>query len=178
MGQYYRAVVDNNVFDTSYISKNKSCFTGAKLTEHAYITNPFVNAVAKLIYQNPKRVAWVGDYANENDPVFKVMHTTPKEVWKAHAITLYAVRFSSKKRVLVNHDKKLYIDMRNLYRMDDGCTFHPLPLMTAVGNGSGGGDYWGTDMDEIGSWAGDLLSIEDKPPADCEEHPVRFDEKI
>ena len=45
-----------------------------------------------------------------------------------------------------------------------GCAFHPIPLLTAVGNGRGGGDYEGTNMAEIGIWAGDLLETQDARP--------------
>jgi len=30
---------------------------------------------------------------------------------------------------------------------------HPLPLLTCLGNGKGGGDYWGSDKEWVGSWA-------------------------
>ena len=39
------------------------------------------------------------------------------------------------------------------------CEFHPLPLLTANGNGRGGGDYLGSDMDLVGSWAGDRIAV-------------------
>lgn len=178
MGQYYRAVVGDHVYDTAYITKKGANFVGAKLTEHAYLPNKFVNAVANQIYHNPQRVAWVGDYADANSNVFVLMNLPYGKVWGNESLVekLRYVRFSSRKRILVNHSRKLYVDMQHLYCMKDGYTFHPLPLLTALGNGSGGGDYWGTDMDKVGSWAGDVLSIEDEIPDDCDEYPVHFDE--
>ncbi len=44
----------------------------------------------------------------------------------------------------------------------DGWVINPLPLLTACGNGRGGGDYHSQypDQDKVGIWAGDVLSIE------------------
>ena len=36
---------------------------------------------------------------------------------------------------------------------------HPLPLLTAVGNGLGGGDYWGVNKEQVGAWAFDTLEV-------------------
>lgn len=36
---------------------------------------------------------------------------------------------------------------------DEDFILHPLPLLTCIGNGKGGGDYWGTCMESVGSWA-------------------------
>ena len=45
--------------------------------------------------------------------------------------------------------------------VDDVADFilHPLPLLTCIGNGKGGGDYHGTSMERIGSWALHPLAI-------------------
>lgn len=45
--------------------------------------------------------------------------------------------------------------------VDDVADFilHPLPLLTCIGNGKGGGDYQGTSMERIGSWALHPLAI-------------------
>lgn len=36
-------------------------------------------------------------------------------------------------------------------------------VRTQQGNGLGGGDYWGTNEELIGTWALDTISIEDEP---------------
>jgi hypothetical protein len=68
---------------------------------------------------------------------------------------------TQKKAKLVNHTKKLYIRYDEMPDKD-GWVINPLPLMTACGNGRGGGDYHSQypDFDKVGSWAGDVLSIE------------------
>ena len=36
---------------------------------------------------------------------------------------------------------------------EEGSIIHPLPLLTCLGNGKGGGDYRGSDQEWVGSWA-------------------------
>ena len=48
-------------------------------------------------------------------------------------------------------------------------TIHPLPILTCIGNGRGGGDYYGTNMDMVGAWAMDRITF-------TEEWPVAYRE--
>jgi hypothetical protein len=57
---------------------------------------------------------------------------------------------------IVNHTKKVYV------KKTDG--LHPLSLLTAEGNGRGGGDYNGPNMDMVGTWARDVISMENEAP--------------
>ena len=59
---------------------------------------------------------------------------------------------------------KYYEAVNGKDEMGDGWVPHPLPLLTAMGNGQGGGDYRGVNMDKIGCWAGDLLHVTMLPP--------------
>jgi hypothetical protein len=68
---------------------------------------------------------------------------------------------------IVNHTKKQYVTKA-------GRLFHPLSLLTAEGNGLGGGDYKGSCEDLIGIWARDLISVEMVPPADYSELACPF----
>jgi len=73
---------------------------------------------------------------------------------------------NSSQLVFVNHTKKEFVDMEH-YCDDNkcdnwGCKIHPLPLLTAIGNGYGGGDYRGskvTDINYVGTWAGDEIEV-------------------
>ena len=91
----------------------------------------------------------------------------------------------------MNHSKLCFIDLdkyteenkwreHSLWnsRMEgwDMC-IHPLPLLTACDNGRGGGDYHGTDMDVIGTWAFDLIEFTDVKPDDCDEVMYHFQEE-
>jgi hypothetical protein len=68
------------------------------------------------------------------------------------------------KFVLLNHTKKLYFRFDKVKAdkgpYGTGWKINPLPLLTCLGNnGRGGGDYDGSCMDAVGSWAGDSLSM-------------------
>ncbi len=66
MGQYYKAVVlkDNKKTVENFVT-SRSYSNGSKLMEHSWVKNPFVNSLERLIHNNPKRVVWAGDYADE-----------------------------------------------------------------------------------------------------------------
>lgn len=61
-------------------------------------------------------------------------------------------------RFIVNEDKKEIVDLWDVVSFD-GWEVHPLPLLTAEGNGRGGGDYDGTSMSLVGSWARDNIKV-------------------
>ena len=56
-------------------------------------------------------------------------------------------------------------------------TIHPLPLLCADGNGRGGGDYNGTNMNKVGIWAYDKIGISNDIPNDFNELVVNFEEQ-
>ena len=66
----------------------------------------------------------------------------------------YFQKLSKEFKYIVNHDKKQYIDKTD-YKF-----IHPLSLITAEGNGRGGGDYQGSNEEKIGNWSRDIISIE------------------
>ena len=57
---------------------------------------------------------------------------------------------------------------------DDDWHFHPIPLLTAVGNGRGGGDFSGIGEENVGCWAGDLLEVRTVRPDDYENVTADF----
>jgi hypothetical protein len=54
--------------------------------------------------------------------------------------------------------KKQFVDKQKC------SSIHPLPLLTAEGNGNGGGDYYGENKNMVGIWARDIISISDTVP--------------
>ena len=63
MGQYYNVVIKNKNTITAYNREVDGEYTMAKLTEHSWWYNPFVSSITKLLYKNPCKVAWIGDYS-------------------------------------------------------------------------------------------------------------------
>lgn len=81
---------------------------------------------------------------------------------------------------IVNHDKKEFVDKRRVEREtgqwtgDNDYRIHPLPLLTAEGNGRGGGDFRGEDSNNlIGRWARDHISVSSIEPEGFTE--IKFD---
>lgn len=200
MGQYYKAIVKKNGRMTVYnrnILRDVNCeYTPAKLTEHSWWLNEFVNAVCLDIYERKgnHRVAWVGDYAksflhNINRKSFnrlngKQIARLHEQAWRCEGVAVSPTDFTLSGKYLVNHTKKeyfdgsLYFEKSCMHTKDNGdWCMHPLPLLTCIGNGWGSGDYKSPTADStkeyIGAWAWNELSIEDIPPAEYVEiYPV------
>ena len=162
MGQYYRiafkhegkrvVVNDRQIKGEGYIM--------AKLLEHSWLGCDIADAVAREMYGNPLRLAWVGDHKHESpadDNGFDYSHK-----W------------------LVNHDKKLAVSFDEYIAASKTKygVIAPFPLLTAIGNNRGGGDYYEShsDFDKVGTWVWDLISIEDAKPEGYEDFRVVFKE--
>ena len=170
---------------------------GLKLTEHSWVGNDFMSVIAKKIYKKPTRVIWVGDYSEDEElqalnPKFNLDNTYNSK--KARGVVSKNInREILKNKFLVNHDKKVYIDL-NRYSLiaeefnekgtwQEGMVLNPISLLTAVGNNRGGGDYHDNDsttcFDSVGTWAYNLISVEDKAPVDyTEEKHIIFTERV
>ena len=190
MGQYYRPILGDAyglncmVFDRSVDGE----YTLAKLMEHSWWLNPFVNSFAAQIYNIKSRVCWVGDYATEpddftfaNNSAFYVPNY--KEVWgnKVKLLTLHSLDFTLDGKFLLNHDTKEYLDLNEYKEKSkdkDGWTIHPLPLLTAVGNDRGGGDFHEGNIgyEFVGKWAWQLISIADSFPKNFKPVNIIFKE--
>ena len=178
MGQYYRPILGDEyglnckVFDRSVDGE----YTLAKLLEHSRWRNPFVNAFSENLYEEPGRVCWVGDYADEpedfcfsNCSAFYV--PCYRAIWgdKVKLQTISSTAFTLDEKFLLNYDTKEYVDLEEYKKLSvdkHGWIIHPLPLLTAVGNDRGGGDFHegNTGYENVGMWAWHLISFADKVP--------------
>jgi len=158
MGQYYFPVILAEKSDKEYVRTylDPSMYdNGVKLVEHSYIGSKFMNIVENLIGPNGmfyrSRIVWAGDYADAEPNSEKNLHAIcdekPPFVYNGPVVSY---------SYIVNHTKKVYIEKKG--------EFHPLPLLTAEGNGRGGGDYDGPNMDLVGTWARDVISMENEAP--------------
>lgn len=156
-----------------------SCRSGLKLTEHSWIGNDFVNGVMEEIEGDPSQVAWIGDYANMDDD-FKgdYKKSIYDKAWnvKIEEMPFIKVPEQHKDGFIVNHSKRQCIDLEEYIEKNtvkDWGALHPLPLMTAIGNGLGGGDYCGCNSNLVGSWALDTIEYaHDKPEGFTEVLPI------
>jgi hypothetical protein len=164
MGQYYLAVIlgEKGAHSKEIIRQavNPHNYNnGAKLLEHGYVGNNFMEAVESLLMPNApffkSRLVWAGDYADpEADG--KTLYETAYENPDLFSIKLSTARSA---RYVINHTKQVYF-LKEPYKI------HPLCILTAEGNGSGGGDYYGPNDDLSGTWARDVISVEDIAPSD------------
>ena len=172
MGQYYKAYVKRPNQRPKIIDP-WAYENGAKLTEHSWLGNRFANAVVSYIENQPAQVAWVGDYSTERDNNGNVCEDNVfRTCWSddtyAYKINIYDQNLFKKgdetigEGFLVNHTKKQVIDMTkyvSLAKDRDGWSINPLCLITAVGNGLGGGDYRGMNMEMVGYWTMDVIEF-------------------
>lgn len=146
-------------------------FSGLKLMEHSWLENDFVNGVLEAIWDNPCQVAWVGDCASDTDD-FDGRYTPEvyAAIWGEDGLP--ESRFEQMPEThrdgyLVNVELGRYVDLAEYaevatykpkWAKDGGWCIHPLPLLTAIGNGRGGGGYHGEHMEMVGAWAMDEIA--------------------
>jgi hypothetical protein len=171
MGQYYKPVnLDKKEFLYTH-----DFGSGLKLMEHSYIGNGIMNAVENMIipdgdwYKN--RLVWAGDYAEGEETIldkatrlFNKKHEA-KNIYsimenKGKKIQPPTKKVDKKYKYLTNYTKQIVIDLSKIKKDKYGYRIHPLSLLVCEGNGLGGGDFYGEDS-RIGTWARDIISLED-----------------
>jgi len=158
MGQYYLTVILAEKSDKEYVRTylDPGMYNnGMKLVEHSYIGNNFMKVVENVIGPTgmfyKSRIVWAGDYADNEPDSEKNLYSMCED----KSPFVYSEPIVSY-TYIVNHTKKVYI------KKSGG--IHPLPILTAEGNGRGGGDYTGPNMDIVGTWARDVISMENEAP--------------
>lgn len=206
MGQYYQPLLIDDA-GNMLTACSHDFDNGLKLMEHSWIGNNFVNSILEKLDGNPMRVAWLGDYSSELDDAVYIDMGGGFVLDKADFLDYYgsvwnedhsaqAPLMKNENReylldadhadcFLVNVTKGCYIDMQEYVKengtFDDGgfspwCV-NPLPLLTSVGNGQGGGDYRSKiGMEDVGSWAFDKIYITALRPLKLEKVMYHFKE--
>ncbi len=206
MGQYYKPVIIYK--DGSVASLYSHQYgNGLKLMEHSWIGNDFVNAVYSKIFNKPRRIGWIGDYSNDDYescgesytkhlPFDQFMEyythawgdedekeTIPPSRYEQEELGL--INEKTKGMYLINHSKKEYLDLgdyiaRCTVREGNwaGYCVNPLPLLTACGNGRGGGDFHQSSSnigyEHVGIWAFDELELTSAAPNSYKECKFSF----
>lgn len=171
MGQYYMPVIQEK--EKLYRVYSHDFGNGLKLMEHSYIGNSFVNVVCNYIVDNAVKLWWCGDYAEEsdfeNEKEFKRIY---EKAWKHKSedketdLPEKNTDFDwSNQWYFVNLTKKEFVKMPKQKEEEYNWTYNCVSLLTAVGNGRGGGDYHKEDMlSVVGYWAGDVVYLTLKKP--------------
>lgn len=187
MGQYYKpCLLAKNKKTVVKFMYSHDYGNGLKLMEHSWLGNNFVRAFESLIFKNPQRVVWGGDYA---DPCSGRKTNTYQRCNDKNKVNPTTTLTDKDCRFIINHTKKVFVDTTKVpvtevwVNPDDEkdiweYRIHPLPLLTSEGNGGGGGDFFGEDPNKlVGSWARHLVSVDDTAPAGYKEIEFNLIEK-
>ena len=163
--------------------KKAYCFpSSTRLLEHASWGNEGVNRIANELVGKPHRVAWIGDLSRYKPSLisrelyhYASMHSVPAmDINTTRSVNMWGLYF-------VNHTKKLYMDCTDYFCNTGGengfgglWVLHPLPMLTAIGNGRGEDDYVGPNMELVGSWAMDFVAFSIFAPAEYEKVNYAF----
>ena len=160
---------------------------------HNQFMNAIESMLSPLGPFHKHRIVWAGDYADseplpppttlslsetenyENEKInknknqknlFDLASDQPEKEYKFDTPTIPEHTFEHINKFnhtyIVNHTKKLYV---NIFKITKNSQWHPLALLTAEGNGRGGGDYYGFNHELCGSWARDSISMENTQPS-------------
>jgi len=182
MGQYY--VVAN--LDKREILTVNGTLPGQKLMEIAQIdieSRAVLNQIAEK--WKGDHVYLVGDYAEPKHALHQYHQALQDWTDRLHLTeSLHHYARDNFQRIdgdtndngyrfIYNHATKEYIDMAHCPSCCDGTDWRqgfiaPLPLLIAMGNGEGGGDYYNSSNDHyVGSWCDTITSVEiTKEPKD------------
>ena len=175
MGQYY--TVAN--MDKKEVLCIEGQFIGGKLLEIAETASDSLAILNQIAGPwKGDTVFLVGDYADlkeANVPYFRALRKWTDKLHLVDSLYDHARDNFTKVdgdtesrgfRFIYNHDRKEYIDILHCPRCCDGTDWReghiaPLPLLIAMGNGRGGGDYYSSENDKfVGSWCDSIASIE------------------
>lgn len=140
MGQYWKPVIENSD-GVRYSIDSNDFGIGLKILEHSYIGNELPSIIMYMIYNNPMRVTWVGDYTENRKVGKEVEGPIGDDLWNDESVIYFTNRnslsdyekdtrkteeipdeelkhilscfdmFSIQKYSLVNHTLKEYVDM-------------------------------------------------------------------
>lgn len=187
MGQYYMPIMqkENSKKVVVYNRRINGEYTMAKLMEHSYIHNYLMETICKLLYKNKRRLAWVGDYSEEEELQKLNIPLSVKKIWgnETKGIGLKRKVFDYKDKYLINHTTKEYISFNDYIENYINATneeeyiTHPLSILTSIGNGKGGGDFSGPNDYLAGTWAWNLIETSDIKPKGYEKFEDLFIEE-
>jgi len=165
MGAYYNAVVikddiEKTMFDTWSVEN------GAKLMEHSYLMNTYVNKVLHSVISDDESVSpifrldWLCDYHEKNNSSDITWDDVERDetslINETDAVFLYYI---------INVDKECYIDMVELIFLyfkkvgRDKDYLHPIPILCNSEKGSMGGGDLHREESQRGTWRNDNLVI-------------------
>lgn len=184
MGQYYTPTVIKS--ETRKVKSSHdveawfyphSYGEGLKLMEHSYKGGSLVNAVRNWLIDNGGgNLVWAGDYADEEAKGKPNIYTISND--EGIRETDYTDEDRAGYHFYNNHDKHEFVDLdKCLSKNEWSSVIDPLPILTCEGNGRGSGDYEGSSMALVGTWARDFITCSMAPTEGYKEIIPDFKEK-
>lgn len=185
MGQYYKPAIQAIKYEDNHKQVRKLFVIdpydlnyGVKLCEHTHRNSEVVRLVTNLMYELNKQdwatqLVWLGDYANPSFGVepnlYGSLQYSNVQFRKEDGVIVSAmvegfdgvIDMTQDHHYLVNHDRNEYINTA-----ENVGAYSQLALLTADGNGKGGGDYWGKNWRDVGLWRYHEISVMDKEQLD------------
>lgn len=180
MGQYYFPILLKKNWKLSKQPVLMTLYShefhnGLKLMEHSYVGNTFVRAMQYVLrnYGNDLHFVWCGDYAdlikthyypNGVDLYSMAGELTESKDRYYHYVKSRIPKFEELHdyKYIINKSKKEYVIVPEYD--EEKWEIHPLPILCANSNGSGGGDYHSNGKEDeqyIGRWAYDIITVSD-----------------
>lgn len=173
MGAYYQAAL-KYPDDIWFRYDTWKLDNGAKLMEHSYILNPYVNLITHKIHYKPAHLVWLCDYHEEEDftwdtiPEGKIRKNEIRKAQTALPCVLYVnltrKEYFSLRKVLQIAGKSLmkikpllYAELHKYKNTYFTTVIHPLPLLTNSETESAGGGDYDLDYKLRSCWAKDLI---------------------
>jgi len=145
MGAYFQATVNKKRYST-WATDN-----GAKLLEHGYVGNDYVEKVLWHLLDNPSHLVWLCDY-HEGELTWD---NVPEAEMDERSWALFPTYY------ILNQTKGEVIDLKKLIGLskERRWIIHPLVVLcNSDKEAQGGGDYRKDDPRRA-SWADDLIEI-------------------
>ncbi len=180
-GQYFKIVIVNQNKEVLIWLDPYNYGNGYLLNQHAYLNTPLLGAIEFLISPqgqfHKSRIIWAGDYSESHtEQLYSQLifgdykHKTPP----AYDTRCY--------RYIVNHTKQIYVDkypdgnsgIFDPMNKDFEYKWHPLPLLVLDNTNGGKGFYDGNDEELLGTWSGDVISVELNPPQEYKQLDCNF----
>ena len=185
MGQYYKPTIQAIKYEDNrkqvrklFVIDPYDLNHGIKLCEHTHRNSEVVRLVTNLMYELNKQdwatqLVWLGDYANpsfgEDPNLYGSLNYSNVQFREEDGVIVSAmiegfdgvIDMTQDHHYLVNHDRNEYINTA-----ENVGAYSQLALLTADGNGKGGGDYWGANWRDVGLWRYHEISVMDKQEFD------------
>lgn len=181
MGQYYCPIILSDDGQIVAHLNSHEYSAGLKLMEHSWLGNDFVAVVEALLASDgARRLVWAGDYADpepgtednlscmaQDNPVrfdCPALNSAPYMEPVTPNAELPVKVTTESHPFIVNVDRQEYVDKAEVPAVKPywdparAWTIHPLPILTAEGNGRGGGDYRG-HWPHVGRWARERIYV-------------------